>query len=91
MYTFYTQVYVLIDFFKDDYDRLRPLAFPGMDVVLAAFGVDHPNSFANLTNKWLPEIDHFLINVPRIIVGTRSGINPCCPRKIFYKFYSMTL
>lgn len=60
-------------FFQEDFDRLRPLSYPGIDVVLLVFEVIGPASFENINHKWIPEINHHLKNVPRILVGTRSG------------------
>lgn len=76
--------YELIDFLKEDYDRLRPLSFLGTDIVLVAFAVVSPDSFANVEEKWFPIVYHFLKNVPRILVGIQSGISPCCPRNIVF-------
>ena len=55
---------------SDDYDRLRPLSYPDTDVFLLCFSVVHPNSFANVADKWAPEIEHHCPGVPKILVGT---------------------
>lgn len=66
--------YVLIDFFKEEFNRLRTLSYGlGIDVVFLVFAIISPDSFENIEEKWIPEINHFLINVPRILVGTKSG------------------
>ena len=43
---------------QDDYDRLRPLSYPDTDVFLICFSLVNPNSFANVSDKWAPEISH---------------------------------
>ena len=43
---------------QDDYDRLRPLSYPDTDVFLICFSIVNPNSFANVADKWSPEISH---------------------------------
>lgn len=43
---------------QDDYDRLRPLSYPDTDVFLICFSLVSPNSFANVSDKWSPEINH---------------------------------
>ena len=43
---------------QDDYDRLRPLSYPDTDVFLICFSLVNPNSFANVADKWSPEIAH---------------------------------
>ncbi|KAJ5066111.1 hypothetical protein M0811_03444 [Anaeramoeba ignava] len=59
---------------QDDYDMLRPLAYPGTNVVLICFSIDNKNSFENVKNKWVPEINQYLPNVPFILVGTQSEL-----------------
>ncbi|KAG0054641.1 Rho GTPase [Gryganskiella cystojenkinii] len=59
---------------QEDYDRLRPLSYPESDVVLMCFGLDAPLSLENLTEKWAPEIQHFLERVPKIVVGLKSDL-----------------
>ncbi|CAH8451972.1 unnamed protein product [Schistosoma curassoni] len=41
---------------QEDYDRLRPLSYPDTDVVLLCYSIDSPDSFANIEEKWLPEL-----------------------------------
>jgi Ras-related C3 botulinum toxin substrate 1 len=51
---------------QDDYDRLRPLSYPDTDVFLICFSLVNPNSFANVADKWSPEISH---HAPGIVVS----------------------
>ena len=57
-----------------DYDRLRPLYYPDTDVFLLCFSVVDPDSFANIADRWFPEIEHHCPGVPKILVGTKLDL-----------------
>lgn len=59
---------------QEDYDRLRPLTYPGTDVFLVAFSVVSPASFENVKAKWLPETQHHCPNVPIVLVGNKIDL-----------------
>ncbi|KAG0083125.1 GTP-binding protein Rho1 [Podila epicladia] len=59
---------------QEDYDRLRPLSYPESDVVLMCFSVDSVSSLDNLTEKWYPELTHFLESAPKIVVGLKTDL-----------------
>ncbi|KAF9916734.1 GTP-binding protein Rho1, partial [Lobosporangium transversale] len=59
---------------QEDYDRLRPLSYPESDVVLMCYAVDSPSSLDNIREKWHPELQHFLENVPKIVVGLKADL-----------------
>ncbi|KAF7316250.1 Ras family protein [Mycena indigotica] len=58
----------------EDYDRLRPLSYPQTDAFLLCFCVAMPASFANIRDRWVPEITHFCPDVPFILVGTQIDL-----------------
>jgi small GTP-binding protein len=68
----------ILDFYdtagQADYDRLRPLTYPGTDVVIICFSITEPASFTNVSERWAPEIRHFLPVVPIILVGCKSDL-----------------
>lgn len=59
---------------QEDYDRLRPLSYPGTDVVLLCFSVVSEASYDAIADKWSPEINHYLADVPHILVGTKVDL-----------------
>jgi len=59
---------------QDDYERLRPLSYPGTDVVMICFSIDMPDSLENVREKWIPEIKHYLPRVPIILVGNKADL-----------------
>lgn len=59
---------------QEDYDRLRPLSYPGTDVFIVSFSVIANSSLDNVKAKWLPEIRNFCPDSPFILVGTKSDL-----------------
>jgi len=62
---------------QEDYDRLRPLSYPMTDVFLLCFAVTMPDSFSNVKNKWLPELQHHEPNTPILLCGLKSDLRHC--------------
>ncbi|CAL6015147.1 Rac/Rho-like_protein [Hexamita inflata] len=58
----------------EDYDRLRPLSYPGTDIVLLCYAINNPQSIINIIQKWAPEVKHHLPTVPTILVGTKNDL-----------------
>ncbi|XP_066269462.1 cdc42 homolog [Branchiostoma lanceolatum] len=56
---------------QEDYDRLRPLAYPMTSVFLVCYSVMNPTSFANVREKWIPELRHYQPDAPIVLVGTQ--------------------
>jgi len=59
---------------QEDYDRLRPLSYPGADVVILCFSTISQTSFEAIREKWAPEIHHYIPSVPKILVGTKIDL-----------------
>jgi len=59
---------------QEDYDRLRPLSYPGSDIVLLCFSLVTEASFVSIKEKWYPEVDHYVKDVPTILVGTKVDL-----------------
>ena len=58
----------------EDYDQLRPLAYPGTDVFLLCFALDAPSSFVNVKERWYPELNHHCPGTPILLVGTKEDL-----------------
>jgi len=59
---------------QEDYDRMRPISYPGTDVFLVCFSIDSQTSFDNVRTKWIPEIRTHANKVPFILVGLKSDM-----------------
>lgn len=59
---------------QEDYDRLRPLSYPGTDIFLLCFSVAHPTSFSNAKSKWHPEVMHHAPAARVLLVGTKTDL-----------------
>ena len=59
---------------QDDYDKLRPLSYPGTDVFLLCFSTENRASFDNVRTKWLPELRHFAPEAKVLLVGTKIDL-----------------
>ena len=57
---------------QEDYARLRPLSYPGADVVAICYSVERAESLSNIAKSWYPEVRGFCPNIPVILVGTKS-------------------
>ncbi|EDQ98321.1 uncharacterized protein LACBIDRAFT_336069 [Laccaria bicolor S238N-H82] len=57
---------------QEDYDRLRPLAYPDSHVILICFDIATPDSLDNVVEKWIIEINHFCRGLPIILVGAQK-------------------
>jgi len=59
---------------QEDYDRLRPLSYPGADVVLLCFSTVNKGSYDAIREKWYPEVHHYVPKIPHILVGTKVDL-----------------
>jgi GTPase SAR1 family protein len=62
----------LKDFYGDDYDRLRPLNYVIVDVVMLCFSIMSPQSLVAVEDTWAPEAKKFVPNAPTVLVGIRG-------------------
>jgi len=58
----------------DDYERLRPLFYPGTDVFLMCFSVTQEASYANISASYYPQVQSHCPTVPVILVGTQIDL-----------------
>ena len=59
---------------QEDYDHLRPLAYPNTDLFIICFSVVSPHSFENVQSKWYPELQKNCPGVPILLVGTKCDL-----------------
>ena len=62
---------------QEDYDRLRPLAYPQTNVFLVCFSVANRYSWDHVSdkvNRWLPEIQFHCPGVPFIFIGLKDDL-----------------
>jgi len=59
---------------QEDYDRLRPLSYPGADIILLCFSTVNKTSYDAIRIKWHPEVRHYVPNIPYILVGTKLDL-----------------
>lgn len=59
---------------QEDYDRLRPLSYPGTDIVCLCFSLCNRTSFESIEEKWHPEVVHYLQSAPCFLVGTKKDL-----------------
>uniref|UniRef100_A0A6B2LJV8 Uncharacterized protein n=1 Tax=Arcella intermedia TaxID=1963864 RepID=A0A6B2LJV8_9EUKA len=59
---------------QEEYDRLRPLAYPQTSVFVCLFSVVCPSSFENVAARWHPELSHHCPGVPIVLVGSKADL-----------------
>ena len=59
---------------EGDEDRLRPLSYRGTDVFVVCFDVANRSSFLNVTEKWIPELRHYVPEVPVLLLATKTDL-----------------
>lgn len=59
---------------QEDYDRLRPLSYPGADVVLLCFSTVTRSSYESVKEKWHPEVAHYVPDALTLLVGTKIDL-----------------
>ena len=56
---------------QSDFDKMRPLSYPGTDIYLLCFALNSRSSFEHIKTKWLTEISYHSPDVSYILVGTK--------------------
>ena len=59
---------------QEDYDRLRPLCYPNTDVIVICFAIHNRDSYANVPERWMPEVRHFCPHTPVVLAGTKTDL-----------------
>ena len=59
---------------QEDYDHLRPLSYPETDVFVVCFDVASRSSFQSVSEKWVPEVRHFVPEAVVLLLGTKTDL-----------------
>lgn len=59
---------------QQDYDKIRPLSYQGIDVVLFCFAIDNSESLTNIESKWLKEIKKHCPSTTYMLVGLKEDL-----------------
>lgn len=59
---------------QEEYDRLRPLTYDDVDVIILCYDVTMEDSFENVSIRWVPEVRHFCPGVPLVLVGCKTDL-----------------
>jgi len=75
---------------QEEYDRLRPLSYPKTNIVLLCYSAASRTSFEAITEKWAPEIHHYLPDIPTILVALKRDLreNPPADKPADYETVS---
>jgi GTPase SAR1 family protein len=67
--------YVYVEAGQENYEHIRPLAYPNSDIVLLCFSIMNRNSLENIQKMWIHEIRKYCGNrIPIILVGTKTDL-----------------
>jgi len=59
---------------QDDFEQMRPLAYPGTHVFLICFSLASSISLSNVRHKWIKEVRSFSTDVPVVLCGTKLDL-----------------
>jgi len=59
---------------REEYDRMRPLAYPQTDVFVICFSVGLLPSFEHVKSKWVAEAHHHCPGTPVVLVATQTDL-----------------
>jgi len=60
---------------QEEYERLRPLSYPGADVFLFCFSILNFESLVAIISKWLPEVRKYMPDTPFILVACKCDLH----------------
>jgi len=64
---------------QEEFDQLRPLSYPGSDIVFICFSLVDEESLLNTRDKWLPEVQDHLSDVVIFLVGLKADLRDEMP------------
>jgi len=58
----------------EEYESFRLLTYNNVDIVIICFSIVKPESFVNVKEKWLPEIQKYCPEAKLLLVGTKKDL-----------------
>ncbi|XP_046357582.2 rho-related protein racF2-like [Haliotis rufescens] len=68
----------------DEYDRLRPLAYPNAEVMLLCFSVEKKESLELIQTKYFEEVLLHCPRVPQLLVACKTDLRETCEDTVSY-------
>lgn len=59
---------------QDHYSTIRTLSYEYSKAVILCYAIDNPTSLQNACEKWYPEIEKIIPNVPIVFVGNKIDL-----------------
>lgn len=59
---------------QDDYEKIRPLAYVDVDIILLCYSIDNPASLKNIKEIWIPEITHYCPKSIWLLIGNKKDL-----------------
>ncbi|CCD23573.1 Rho family GTPase RHO4 NDAI_0B05400 [Naumovozyma dairenensis CBS 421] len=59
---------------QEEYNRLRPLSYTDVDVLMVCYSVDNKTSLEHVEELWFPEVRHFCGKTPVMLIGLKSDL-----------------
>jgi len=59
---------------QEEYDKLRHLSYPETDIFVVCFSTVDPDSYANVTARWIRELKEHCPDTPVLLVGTKIDL-----------------
>ena len=56
------------------YDEIRCKLYPNPDVIVLVFSVVYPSSYEAVTERWIPEVRHYMPNIPIVLIGNQIDL-----------------
>eukprot|EP01105_Mastigella_eilhardi_P003621 TRINITY_DN1474_c1_g1_i1.p1 TRINITY_DN1474_c1_g1~~TRINITY_DN1474_c1_g1_i1.p1 ORF type:complete len:229 (-),score=40.50 TRINITY_DN1474_c1_g1_i1:44-730(-) len=59
---------------QEEFDRIRPLSYTDTDTCLVCFSLVARRSYDSARDRWVPEIRHYIPDVPFLMVGLKLDL-----------------
>jgi len=59
---------------NESYERLNHIVYPHTDLFMICFSVVNPDSFANVTQRWIPDVKNWIPDCDILLIGTNEDL-----------------